>query len=81
MSEPKVVFSRDSRTKDFQNLNLLETNEVLKMEEKIENLREKVESFKQVLRHQNQKLQETTQELMYTNHEICAATSSKLRLS
>lgn len=81
MSEQKVVFSRDSQTKDFQNLNLLETNEVLKIEGKIEILREKVESFKQVLRHQNQKLQETTQELMYTNHEICAATSSKLRPS
>lgn len=78
MFDKTAAFSNDSLTKGFQNLKLLDANEILKLEETIEILREEVESFKQLLHQQNQKIQEITQELMYTNQELCIATNLQL---
>ena len=65
-----ATFYNDSLIKEFQNLKLLDVNEVLKLEEEIELLREQVESFKQLLYQQNQKTQKITQELIDTKHEL-----------
>ena len=78
MSDKTAAFYNDSLTKEFQNLKLLDAEQVLKLEEEVEILREQVESFKQLLHQQNQKIQEITQELMHTNHELCIATNLQL---
>ena len=70
MSNRAAIFYDRSLTKEFQNLKLLEANEVLKLEEEIEFLREQVESFRQLLHQQNQALREIEQELIDTKHEL-----------
>lgn len=73
MSEKIVDLYKNNQRQKYKKLRLIDTKNLVKLEDETEILREQIESFKQILCHKNQKLHQTEQELRDTNNELSAA--------